>query len=105
MYGKTPWITLNGLDVAGNNFVFRHLAKATPGGGGDLELTLGPVEKAVSSAMRIMLDESFDRCLRMDRDAWRLNRASVNICGINHFFLTREQQMICIYRVSCVIVV
>ena len=77
MYGKTPWITLNGLDVAGNNFVFRHLAKATPGGGGDLELTLGPVEKAVSSAMRIMLDESFNRCLRMDRDDGRLNRAAV----------------------------
>jgi len=71
VYGKTPWITLNGLDVAGTSFVFSHLAaKATTaagGGGGDLELTLGPVEKAVSSAMRIMLDENFERCLRMDR--------------------------------------
>ena len=67
MYGITPWITLNGLDVAGTNFVLKHLAKATSNGG-DLELTLGPVERAVSSAMRIMLEEKFDRCLRMDRD-------------------------------------
>ena len=72
VYGITPWITLNGLDVAGNNFIFRHLAKAATsgggGGGGDLELTLGPAERAVSSAMRVMLEESFDRCLRMDRE-------------------------------------
>ena len=74
MYGITPWITLNGLDVAGTNFVFRHLAKATSA---DNELTLGPVEKAVSGAMRVMLDESFARCLRMDRDdRKRLNRST-----------------------------
>ena len=75
MYGITPWITLNGLDVAGTSFVLRHLAEATSA---DNELTLGPVEKAVSSAMRVMLDENFARCLRMDRDEKRkrLNRTS-----------------------------
>ena len=90
MYGKTPWITLNGLDVAGTSFVFSHLAaKATTaagGGGGDLELTLGPVEKAVSSAMRIMLDENFDRCLRMDRDDRKNNRTSPRL-GAEILFL------------------
>ena len=55
--------------------MLKHLAKATSNGG-DLELTLGPVERAVSSAMRIMLEEKFDRCLRMDRDDMTLNRIS-----------------------------
>ena len=75
MFGITPWITLNGLDVAGTSFVLGHLAKATSA---DNELTLGPVEKAVSVAMRVMLDESFARCLRMDRDEKRkrLNRTT-----------------------------
>ena len=55
--------------------MLRHLAEATSA---DNELTLGPVEKAVSSAMRVMLDENFARCLRMDRDEKRkrLNRTS-----------------------------
>ena len=65
--GQTPWITLNGVDVAGASFVFGHLAK-TAAAAGDLHRTLGPAEKAVSSAMTIMLDEKFDRCLRMDRE-------------------------------------
>ena len=71
MSGKTPWITLNGVDVAGASFVFGHLAK-TAAAAGDMDRTLGPAEKAVSRAMTIMLDENFDRCLRMDRDDYAI---------------------------------
>ena len=91
VFGITPWITLNGLDVAGNNFIFRHLAKATSGGG-DLELTLGPAERAVSSAMRVMLEESFDRCLRLDRFVYnRPNDKDGNGC-LSDFWRRRSER-------------
>ena len=93
VFGITPWITLNGLDVAGTNFIFRHLAKAATSGGGDLELTLGPAERAVSSAMRVMLEESFDRCLRLDRFVYnRPSDQEGNIGCLSDFWKRRSER-------------
>ena len=93
VYGITPWITLNGLDVAGTNFIFRHLAKAATSGGGDLELTLGPAERAVSTAMRVMLEESFDRCLRLDRFVYnRPSDKEGNVGCLSDFWKRRSER-------------
>ena len=52
--GKTPWITLNGKDVADSQLALEHLAQHFQI---DMSHHLSPDERAVSRAMRILMED------------------------------------------------
>ncbi|XP_069969457.1 failed axon connections homolog [Penaeus vannamei] len=62
--GKSPWVTLNGEDLADSQLVIEWLG---PKFGKNLSSHLAPQEKAVAHAFRVMLEEYFLWCLAM----WR----------------------------------
>jgi glutathione S-transferase len=89
--GKTPWITMNGMDVTGGAyFVLKHLAKVKEV---DLEMTLGPVERSIARAMTVMMEESFEWCLRMDRFVYNRNPKERFGCG--SFLKLRQEKNEC----------
>ena len=52
--GKTPWMTLNGTDMADSQMCIEHLCEKVEGA--DTERDLGEEQKAISRATRIMLE-------------------------------------------------
>ncbi|XP_047484501.1 failed axon connections homolog isoform X2 [Penaeus chinensis] len=58
--GKSPWITLNGEDMADSQLIMEYLG---PKYRKDLTSHLTPEEKAVAHSLQIMIDEYFLWCL------------------------------------------
>lgn len=54
--GKSPWVTLNGEDLADSQLVIEWLG---PKFGKNMSSHLAPQEKAVAHAFRVMLEEYF----------------------------------------------
>ncbi|XP_042863715.1 failed axon connections homolog [Penaeus japonicus] len=73
--GKSPWITLNGEDMADSQLIMERLG---PKFQKDLSSHLTAQEKAVAHSMRVMLDEYFLWCLAMWRYVKERGRPLVN---------------------------
>lgn len=62
--GKSPWITVNGVDVADSQLAVEYLADTL---GKDVDSHLSQEDRVVSRALRIMIEEHFYWCLAMER--------------------------------------